>query len=215
MEGHAELLLDLGREAMRSVEWTPTSNGFSRRSTAEPIRPAPTVPTCIPSRSYERDTASGCSSRHRSHWARAGSRHEDENQHDHVLGDADAVAVRDLGDGDPAIDRRLEIDVIRADPRRDRELQVGRDGEALRRQVRGPEGLGDHDLGLGSSPRRPSRDRPCRRRRPTSAALLEKAPEAELAGHAPSRSPGVKYALGRRSGLAVGRVLDRRDPLAA
>jgi len=74
--------------------------------------------------------------------------HEGEDHHHHVLGHADAVAVRHLGDGDRALDRRLEIDVIRADPRRHRQLEVRRLGDPLRGQICRPERLRDHDLGV-------------------------------------------------------------------
>ena len=38
--------------------------------------------------------------------------HEREDHHHDVLGDADAVAVGDLGDGDAVLDRRLQVDVV-------------------------------------------------------------------------------------------------------
>ena len=66
---------------------------------------------------------------------------ERQNHHHHMLGDADAVRVRDLGNRDPALDRRLQINVIRADPRRDRQLQLRRLGDPLGGQVGGPERL--------------------------------------------------------------------------
>ena len=143
MEGHAELLLDLGRQAVsvRVVEADVERLQPAQHRGADPpgadgadLHPFEVVraghgvgdvPAAVDSPLVRGQVVA----------------HEDENQHDHVLGDADAVAVGDLRDGDSAVDRRLEIDMIRADPRRDRELQVGRHGEALRRQVRGPEGL--------------------------------------------------------------------------
>ncbi len=51
MESQAELLLDLGGQAMPVGIMQLTSKGFRRRSTARPMRPAATVPTCMPSRS--------------------------------------------------------------------------------------------------------------------------------------------------------------------
>ena len=39
-----------------------------------------------------------------------------------TLGHADAVAIGDLGDGDAVLDRRLQVDVIRADAGGDRQL---------------------------------------------------------------------------------------------
>ena len=38
--------------------------------------------------------------------------HKPENHHHHVLGNADRIAVGDLGDCDLTIDGRLEIDVV-------------------------------------------------------------------------------------------------------
>ena len=75
--------------------------------------------------------------------------HERQDHHHDVLGDADAVAVGDLGDRDPALDRGLEVDVVGADPGGDRELQLRRLGDALGGQVGGPERLRDDDLGVG------------------------------------------------------------------
>src|SRR5512132_2841538 len=74
--------------------------------------------------------------------------HQRQDHHDHMLGDTDAVAVRHLGDGDAVIDRSLEVDVVGADPRRDREPQLRRLRDALGSQVRGPKGLGDDDVGV-------------------------------------------------------------------
>ena len=42
-----------------------------------------------------------------------------------MLGHADAVGIGDLGDGDPTLDRRFQINVVRADPRRDSQLSPG------------------------------------------------------------------------------------------
>ena len=81
-----------------------------------------------------------------------------------MLGDADAVGVGDLGDRDPALDRGLQVDVVGADPGGDRELQVRRLGDPLGGQVGGPEGLRDHDLGVGElALEHRVRGRPCRR----------------------------------------------------
>src|SRR5438105_613361 len=38
-----------------------------------------------------------------------------EDHHDHMLGDGDGIAIGDLGDGNAAVDGRLEVDVIGAD----------------------------------------------------------------------------------------------------
>ena len=74
--------------------------------------------------------------------------HQREDHHDDVLGDADRVRVGDLGDGDPAVDRRLQVDVVGADARGDGDLQIPRLGDPLGSEVGGPEGLGDHDVGV-------------------------------------------------------------------
>jgi hypothetical protein len=63
-----------------------------------------------------------------------------------MLGNADAVRVGDLGDGDPTPHRGFQVDVVRADPRRDSQLQPRRLRDPLSRQVGRPEGLGDDDL---------------------------------------------------------------------
>ena len=47
--------------------------------------------------------------------------HQAEDHHHHVLGDADRIAIGNLGHGNAALDRRLEIDVVRSD--------AGGDGE--------------------------------------------------------------------------------------
>jgi hypothetical protein len=58
-----------------------------------------------------------------------------------VLGDTDRVAAGDLGNGDAAIDRRLEIDVIGAGAGRDRQLELSCLRDALRREGGGPDRL--------------------------------------------------------------------------
>ena len=110
------------------------------------------------------------------------------------------LRVGDLGDGDAALDRGLQVDVVRADAGRDRQLQVRRLGDALGGQVRRPERLRDDDVGVGQLALEvrvgtvlvgrdgqlvagPSRNL----RRPSSPETL------------PSSSPGVKsIAFGRR-----------------
>ena len=51
-----------------------------------------------------------------------------------MLGDADAVGVRDLGDGDAVLDGGLQVDVVGADAGGDRQLEVG--ALAMRSAVR-------------------------------------------------------------------------------
>ena len=65
-----------------------------------------------------------------------------------MLGDADRVAVGDFGDRDPALDRRLQVDMVGADPGGDRELEILRLGDALGGQIGRPEGLRDDDVGI-------------------------------------------------------------------
>ena len=67
--------------------------------------------------------------------------HQRENHHDDMLGYADAVAVGDLGDGDPPLHRCLQINMIRADTGGDRELQLAGLGDSLGCQVGRPERL--------------------------------------------------------------------------
>src|SRR5258708_33775141 len=57
--------------------------------------------------------------------------HERKDHHHHVLGDADAVAVGHLGDGDAPVNRGLEIGVIGADAGRNYEPEPWRLRDAL------------------------------------------------------------------------------------
>src|SRR5277367_4243092 len=61
--------------------------------------------------------------------------HQRQDLHDGVLGDADAVAEGDLGDGDPAGNGRVEIDVVRTDPGGEGQLQIGSFGDPLGAQI--------------------------------------------------------------------------------
>jgi hypothetical protein len=72
-----------------------------------------------------------------------------EDHHHDVLGHADAVRVGDLGHRDAVGDRRVEVDVVRSDPRRQRELEVRRLVHPLLGEVGRPERLRDHHVGLG------------------------------------------------------------------
>ena len=65
-----------------------------------------------------------------------------------MLGDADRVAVGDLGDGDAAIDRRLQVDMVGADAGGDRELEILRLGDPFGGQIGRPEWLRDDDIGI-------------------------------------------------------------------
>ena len=72
--------------------------------------------------------------------------HEPEDHHHDVFGDADRIAVGDLGDRDPAVDRGLKVDVVGADAGGDGELQLLGLGDPIGRQIGRPEGLRDHDI---------------------------------------------------------------------
>ncbi len=65
-----------------------------------------------------------------------------------MLGNADRVAVGHLGHRDSPVDRGLQVDVVGADTGGDRKLEVFRLGDALFGQISGPEGLGNHHVGV-------------------------------------------------------------------
>ena len=67
--------------------------------------------------------------------------HEREDHHHHMLGDRDAIAIRDFGDRDAPVHCGLQINVIGADAGGDGELQLLGLGDALGGQIGGPEGL--------------------------------------------------------------------------
>src|SRR3546814_6375610 len=54
-----------------------------------------------------------------------------------------------LGHRDAGLDRRVEIDMVGTDTSSERELELGRLGDALGRQIGGPEGLRDYYLSVG------------------------------------------------------------------
>ena len=139
-----------------------------------------------------------------------------QDHHHHVLGDADAVRVGDLGDGESALDRRLQVDVVGADARGQRQLQVRCLGDPLGGQVGGPERLGDHHLGLGQLALE-DRVRPVLvggDDEPVPAPLEELA-QAELAGDAADQLAGREAdRLRRRRALPVVVALDRRHLVA-
>ena len=74
--------------------------------------------------------------------------HEAEDHHHDMFGNADAIAVGHLGDGDAAIHGGLEIDMVRADAGGDGELELRSFGDALGRDVGGPKWLRNHDVGI-------------------------------------------------------------------
>ena len=118
-----------------------------------------------------------------------------------MLGHADTVGIGDLGDRDPTLDRRFQINVVRAYPRRDREVQPGRLRDPLSRQVGRPERLGDDDLSVRELSLE-DRVRPVlvRRDNKRMAAFLEEPTQPELSGTLPRSSPGSKSI---RSGVGV------------
>src|SRR5262249_5738404 len=58
-------------------------------------------------------------------------------------------AVGNFCDGDAALDGGCEIDMVRADSRGQCKLQFWRFGDPLPRQISGPEGLRDDNVGAG------------------------------------------------------------------
>ena len=80
-----------------------------------------------------------------------------------MLGDADRVAVGDLGDRDPALDRGLQVDMVRADPGGDAILRFFALAIRSAVMIGGPERLRDHHVGVDelalelASPGRPCR----------------------------------------------------------
>ena len=68
------------------------------------------------------------------------------DHHHHVLRDADAVGVGDLGHGHAVVDGRLQVDVVGPDAGGDGEPQVASLGYPLCGQIRRPERLGDDDV---------------------------------------------------------------------
>ena len=139
-----------------------------------------------------------------------------QDHHHHVLGDADAVAVGDLGDRHPGVHRRLQVDVVGADPGGDRELQVRGLGDPLGGQVRGPERLRDHHVRL----RQPLLELGVRavlvRGDDQGVTLrLEELTQPELPRHAPQQlARGEVDRLRGRGRLAVGVLLDLGDLVA-
>ena len=111
--------------------------------------------------------------------------HQREDHHHDVLGDADAVGVRDLGDGDAVLHRRLQVDVVGADAGGDRQLQVRRLGDPLGGQVGRPERLRDDDVGVGQLALEDRVGAVLVRGHDQRVTLaLEVLPQAELAGDA-------------------------------
>lgn len=133
--------------------------------------------------------------------------------HHGVLGDADAVAVRDLGDGDAAGDGGVQVDVVGADAGGQRQLQLRGAGDALGGEVGGPERLGYHHVGVGQFTVQLR----------VGALLvggddqgvapgLQEFPQAQLPGDAAHQFAGGEVeALGGRQGLAAGVAVERGE----
>ena len=122
-----------------------------------------------------------------------------------MLGHADAVGIGDLGDGDPTLDRRFQINVVRADPRRDSEVQPRRLRDPLSRQVGRPERLGDDDLSVRElSLEDGVRPVLVRRDNKRVATLLEEPPQPELPGNAAQKLTRLEVdPLGGRRGPPI------------
>src|SRR5690606_26367309 len=139
-----------------------------------------------------------------------------QDHHHHALGDADAVAVGDLGDGDAVPDGGLQVDVVGADAGGQRELQPGRAGDPLGGEVGGPERLGDDHVGVGElavedrvGPLLVGGDHQ------GVPALLQEAAEPQLPGDAAEQLAGGEVdGGGGGRGLPVGIALDVRQSVA-
>ena len=142
--------------------------------------------------------------------------HERQDHHHHVLGHADAVRVRHLGDGDAPVDRRLQVHVVGADARGDRELEARRARDPLRGEVGRPEGLGDHDVGVEKLTfERAARSVLVGGNDEGVAEPLEVGAQTELPGDAAKELARLEVDVVRRGGrLAIGVPRDRGDPFS-
>ena len=139
-----------------------------------------------------------------------------QDHHHDVFGHADAVAIGHLGNSDAPVHRRLQVDVIRADAGRDRELQLGRLANPLGSQVGGPERLRDDDVGVCQFLLEHAVGTVLVGRHDKRVTLrLEKLAQPELAGDAPQQlaRPEIDR-LGCRSGLPAGIALDPWNVIA-
>ena len=132
--------------------------------------------------------------------------HQRQDLHDGVLGDADAVAEGHLGDGDPAGDRGVEIDVVRTDPGGQGQLEVLRFGDPLGGQICRPKRLGDNDIGVGQlALELRVRAFLVRCHDQLVPAVFEEFAQAELTGHAAQQLAGSEIDRRRgRQGLPPG-----------
>src|SRR6185369_15507336 len=127
-----------------------------------------------------------------------------------MLGDADRVAVGDLGDRDPALARRLQVGMVRTDARRDHQLDVPRLREALGGHVSRPEGLRDDHVRVDQLALE-------NRFRPVLVGgddqlvpgAFDEFPQAQLARHAAEQAARLEVDRPRRrQGLTAGIALD-------
>ena len=142
--------------------------------------------------------------------------HQRQDLHDGVLGHTDAVAVGDLGDGDPAGNRRVEIDVVRTDPGSEGQLQIGSFGDPLGGQICRPKRLGDNDISVGQFTfELRVRAVLVRRHHQLVVAVFEEFAQAERTGHAPQQLAGSEIDRRRaRHGLATRVTVYHRDAVA-
>ena len=142
--------------------------------------------------------------------------HERQDHHHDVLGDADRVAIGDLGHGDALVHGGLEIGVVGADAGGDDELELLRLVEALLGHVGGPEGLGDDDLGVGKLLVEDGVGAVLvGGHHQRVAGVLEEFAKPELAGDAAEQFARLEVDLARRRRRhAVGIVVDLGDVVA-
>ena len=130
-----------------------------------------------------------------------------------MLCDADAVGIRHFGDSDPGLSGGTQIDMVRADAGCDRQLQVLCFGDPFGREIGGPEGLGDHDIGIGEFALKDrTRSVLVRGNHQGVTGALQECPQAELPGHAPeqlARHEVNRFRRWHRLAARIGR--DNRD----
>ena len=142
--------------------------------------------------------------------------HQRQDHHDDVLGHADGIAVRHLGDGDALVHRGLKIGVIRADAGGDDQLELFRLLDPLLGHVSGPERLRDHDLGVGKLLVEHRILAVLARGHDQGVAgLLQEFAQAQLAGDAAEQLTRLEVdGRRRRRGLPVGIFGDLGDVVA-
>eukprot|EP00756_Hemistasia_phaeocysticola_P019795 Hpha_TRINITY_DN15681_c1_g5::TRINITY_DN15681_c1_g5_i3::g.101174::m.101174 len=138
--------------------------------------------------------------------------HQGQDHHHHVLGHRLTVAVGHFRHVDLPVHRFLQVNVVRPDARRQRQLQLRRLVHPLLRHVVRPERLGDDDLRVGQvlvhlaavAVFVTGHDE-------LVAPRLEELAQAKLPGDTPKKlSGGEVDAGGRRRGLTIHVLLDLR-----